>query len=72
VALGPPNACFELRYSLSAERPYVHWVRWFVRFHGLRHPRDMGAAEVEAFLSWLGQSPRRNETVFFGANQEIR
>jgi hypothetical protein len=24
-----------------------------VRFHSLRHPRDMGAAEVEAFLSWL-------------------
>jgi integron integrase len=40
-------------YSLSTERSYVYWVRWFVRFHGLRHPREMGAAEVEAFLSWL-------------------
>ena len=40
-------------YSLSTERSYVYWVRWFVRFHGLRHPRDMGAPEVEAFLSWL-------------------
>jgi integron integrase len=40
-------------YSLSTERSYVYWIRWFVRFHGLRHPRDMGAAEVEAFLSWL-------------------
>lgn len=40
-------------YSLSTERAYVYWVRWFVRFHRLRHPRDMGAAEVESFLSWL-------------------
>ena len=35
-------------YSLSTERSYVHWLRWFVRFHGLRHPRDMDAPEVEA------------------------
>ena len=40
-------------YSLSTERSYVHWVRWFVRFHGLRHPREMGAPEVEQFLCWL-------------------
>jgi integron integrase len=40
-------------YSLSTERSYVHWVRWFVRFHGLRHPREMGAPEVEQFLAWL-------------------
>ena len=45
-----------LRYShcsLSTERAYVFWVRRFVHFHGVRHPREMGAAEVEAFLSWL-------------------
>jgi site-specific recombinase XerD len=43
-----------LHYSLRTERAYVHWVRAFVRFHGCqRHPREMGAAEVEAFLTWL-------------------
>jgi integron integrase len=43
-----------LHYSLRTEQAYVHWVRAFVRFHGCtRHPRDMGAAEVEAFLVWL-------------------
>jgi site-specific recombinase XerD len=31
----------------------VHWVRVFVRWSGLRHPRQMGAAEVQAFLAWL-------------------
>ena len=40
-------------YSLRTEHAYVDWVRRFIRFHGLRHPKDMGAAEVEAFLSHL-------------------
>jgi hypothetical protein len=42
-----------LHYSIRTEQAYVHWVRAFVRYHGLRHPREMGQAEVEAFLSWL-------------------
>jgi len=42
-----------LHYSIRTEEAYVHWVRAFVRFHGLRHPREMGAEEVRAFLSWL-------------------
>jgi hypothetical protein len=40
-----------LHYSLRTEQTYVYWVRWFVRFHGVRHPKGMGAAEVEAFLT---------------------
>lgn len=40
-------------YSLRTERAYVRWVRGFVHFHGRRHPRDLGAIEVEAFLQWL-------------------
>ncbi len=28
-------------------------ARWLIRFHGLRHPREMGAPEVEAFLTYL-------------------
>ena len=43
-----------LHYSIRTEEAYVHWVRAFVRFHGSRqHPVEMGAVEVEAFLSWL-------------------
>jgi len=42
-----------LHYSIRTEEAYVHWVRAFVRFHGMRHPVEMGAPEVEAFLSWL-------------------
>jgi integron integrase len=41
-------------YSLRTEEAYVHWVRAFVRFHGsARHPREMGRAEIEGFLTWL-------------------
>jgi site-specific recombinase XerD len=47
-----------LHYSLRTEQAYVHWVRAFVRFHQCRHPRQMSAAEVEAFLSWLSNERR--------------
>jgi integron integrase len=40
-------------YSLRTEQVYLGWVRRFVHFHGLRHPRELGGAEVEAFLSHL-------------------
>lgn len=40
-------------YSVRTEQTYVYWIRFFVRFSGLRHPRAMGAHEVEAFLSHL-------------------
>ena len=42
-----------LHYSLRTEQSYVYWIRFFVSFPGLRHPREMGKAEVEAFLSML-------------------
>lgn len=42
-----------LHYSRSTEKTYLYWIRFYIHFHGLRHPRDMGAAEVEAFLSHL-------------------
>lgn len=47
-----------LHYSLRTEKAYVYWVRWFIRWHGLRHPRDMGAADVEAFLAMLANERR--------------
>lgn len=42
-----------LHYSLSTKKLYVYWVRFFIRWHGLKHPRDMGAKEVEDFLTML-------------------
>ncbi len=40
-------------YSLSTERSYVDWIKRFILFHNKRHPREMGGAEVGAFLSQL-------------------
>jgi len=40
-------------YSLRTEQTYCYWVRFFIHQQGMRHPKDMGAAEVEAFLSYL-------------------
>ena len=45
-----------LHYSRRTEEAYVHWIRDYVRFHGKRHPREMGAVEVEAFLSHLANA----------------
>jgi integron integrase len=45
-------------YSLRTEDAYVAWVRRFVRFHGLRHPREMGEAEINAFLLHLATGGR--------------
>ena len=41
-------------YSLSTERIYLQWMRRFILASGRRHPRDRGGAEVERFLSTLG------------------
>ena len=40
-------------YSPRTERAYVGWIRRFILFHHKRHPREMGEAEVVAFLSAL-------------------
>jgi integron integrase len=43
------------RLSPRTERAYVFWTRAFVRFHGGRHPRELGTAEVTMFLSHLAE-----------------
>ncbi len=40
-------------YSYRTEESYVYWIRRFILFHGKRHPKEMGKAEIEAFLSHL-------------------
>jgi integron integrase len=40
-------------YSLRTETAYVGWIKRYIVFHGKRHPREMGKAEVEAFLTAL-------------------
>ena len=40
-------------YRLGTESTYLSWIKQFILYHGKRHPVDMGAAEVEAFLTYL-------------------
>jgi len=40
-------------YSRRTEKAYVHWIKRYIFFHGKRHPAEMGAHEVGAFLTSL-------------------
>ena len=40
-------------YSHRTEKSYLQWIKRYVIFHQKRHPREMGKAEVEAFLTYL-------------------
>jgi integron integrase len=40
-------------YSLRTEQAYLDWIKRFILFHGKRHPAELGAPEVEAFLTHL-------------------
>ncbi len=45
-------------YSRRTEQAYVRWVRAYVRFHGLRHPAELGETEVTQFLTDLAVRAR--------------
>jgi integron integrase len=56
----PPRLLDQLRaairtrhYSRRTEEAYTRWVARYVRFHGLRHPRELGHEEIRTFLSHL-------------------
>src|SRR3954447_25464354 len=42
-------------YSLRTERTYWEWIERYIRFNQLRHPSEMGAPEVSAFLTHLAR-----------------
>ncbi len=47
------RACLVRRYSHRTAGSYVHWARRYVMFHANRHPAELGAGEVSAFLTHL-------------------
>ena len=40
-------------YSYRTEETYLKWIRRFIHFNGKRHPRELGATEIQSFLSDL-------------------
>lgn len=59
-----------LHYSLSTEKVYPYWVRFFIRWHGrggqMQHPRDIGEPGVEAFFTMLATELKVSATSTFG------
>ena len=41
------------RYSLQTEKSYLYWVEFFIIFNDKRHPKELGAAETNHFLTDL-------------------
>lgn len=57
---GKPKLLAQLKESLRArhysrrtEQAYCHWVKRFIFFHNVRHPKEMGEPEINAFLTSL-------------------
>ena len=44
-------------YSIRTKEAYVNWIKRYIFFHNLEHPKDMGSPEIEAFLTYLAQHP---------------
>lgn len=42
-----------LHYSPRTTEAYLAWVRRYIAFHGMRHPKDLGGSDLEAFLTYL-------------------
>lgn len=40
-------------YSMRTEKTYLYWIRDYIRFHHLQHPKDLAAEHVVSFLSYL-------------------
>ncbi|WP_310206864.1 site-specific integrase [Rheinheimera pacifica] len=49
------------RYARRTIDTYEHWIRFYILYHGKKHPSQMAEPEVEAFLSYL--SNQRNVAV---------
>ncbi|MHB9021484.1 MAG: integron integrase [Halothiobacillus sp.] len=65
VGDNPPKLLDQVRnkirlkhYSIRTEQAYTDWIKRFILFHGKQHPRDLGAVEVEAFLTHLAVEGR--------------
>lgn len=49
------NAIRRLHYSYRTEQAYVHWITRYIWFHGKRHPAELGAPDVTAFMTHLAR-----------------
>ena len=60
TTVNPPKLLDQVRdklrvkyYSIRTEQTYVDWIKRFIFFHGKRHPKNLGARDMEVFLTHL-------------------
>ncbi len=49
-------------YSISTERTYVYWIKYYILFHNKTHPLNMGKTEIEQFLTYLAINKKVSPT----------
>ena len=68
----PPKLLDQIRnklrvkhYAIRTEEQYLHWIKRYILFHAKRHPKEMGAAKIEAFLTHLANGEGRSAALRF-------
>ena len=49
------DALRQRHYSYRTEQAYIHWIKRYIFFHEKKHPAQMGADEITAFLTYLAR-----------------
>ena len=50
-----PDTFRRRHYSYRREQSYIYWIKRFIFFSDKRHPKDIGAQDVTAFLTNVAQ-----------------
>ena len=79
TTINPPKLLDQVRdklrvkhYSIRTEQTYVDWIKRYIFFHGKRHPKDMGAHDVEAFLTHLAVNSKVAASTQIGSGRALR
>ena len=75
----PPKLLDQIRnklrvkhYAIRTEEQYLHWIKRYILFHGKRHPKDMGAAQIEAFLTNLAEAEKVSASTLIASDITLR
>ena len=75
----PPKLLDQIRnklrvkhYAIRTEEQYLHWIKRYILFHGKRHPKDMGAAQIEAFLTNLAEAEKVSASTRIASDITLR
>ena len=75
----PPKSLDQVRnklrvkhYAIRTEEQYLHWIKRYILFQGKRHPKDMGAAQIEAFLSNLAEAEKVSASTLIASDVMLR